>query len=326
MADQLWQPPSHPVVAPRLPRPRHRRDDRRQARQPRHRLAAPLQRQPEGFAVRLLPAAADVGGEAIRRTSRGPRRCVAGGSLCCGPPPGIVYVARAGGHVLVRVNHRTLPLWDIEGRPFRLAAFCARRSSRTDREWPTLVRHDGSDDPGRLVVVKRDRWSAALERRALRKRASKKQKKLSRTALFLAGYFLVWTNVPAEAPWTRRRCWPGNAAAGRSRCPARTTPSSEGLYRRDRAARISVTALRAAGRDGASHGSSESLGGPSCPTPDAPSSPPLALAAGEYRAADPSLNGPPVVEASGSPEGAQPDYRQGPPIRWHGRGSTMSRR
>jgi IS4 transposase len=66
------------------------------------------------------------------------------------------------------------------------------------REWPAIVRHDGCDYPGRLVVVKRDRWSAALERRALRKRASKKQKTLSRTALFLAAYFLVWTDVSAE--------------------------------------------------------------------------------------------------------------------------------
>ena len=67
------------------------------------------------------------------------------------------------------------------------------------REWPTVVRHDGSDYPGRLVAVKRDRWAACLERRALRKRASKKQKQLSQTALFLAGYFFVWTDVSAEA-------------------------------------------------------------------------------------------------------------------------------
>ena len=37
-----------------------------------------------------------------------------------------------------------------------------------------------------------------LQRRALRKRAAKKQKRLSRTAVFLAGYFYVWTDVPAE--------------------------------------------------------------------------------------------------------------------------------
>ena len=111
--------------------------------------------------------------------------------------PGIAHVARAGGHVLVRVNHRTLPLFDIEGERFRLVAELRSTSVGQVREWPTVVRHDGCDYPGRLVAVKRDRWSACLERRALRKRASKKQKKLSRTALFLAGYFFVWTDVPA---------------------------------------------------------------------------------------------------------------------------------
>jgi len=47
------------------------------------------------------------------------------------------------------------------------------------------------------VAVKRSRWSACLERRALRKRAAKQQKRLSPTAVFLAGYFYVWTDVPA---------------------------------------------------------------------------------------------------------------------------------
>ncbi len=87
---------------------------------------------------------------------------------------------------------------DIKGEPFRLVKELRGLSVGQVREWPTVVRHDGCDYLGRLVVVKRDRWSAALERRALRKRASKKQKKLSRTALFLAGYFFVWTDVSVE--------------------------------------------------------------------------------------------------------------------------------
>jgi hypothetical protein len=49
------------------------------------------------------------------------------------------------------------------------------------------------------VAVKRDRWATALEQQAVRKRASKKQKEPSVTALFLAGYFFVWTDVPLEA-------------------------------------------------------------------------------------------------------------------------------
>ncbi len=138
------------------------------------------------------------GGETFRRIPVAPGDVLLG-DRCYGTPPGIAHVARAGGHVLVRVNHRTLPLFDIEGEPFRLVAELRSTSVGQVREWPTVVRHGGCDYPGRLVAVKRDRWSACLERRALRKRASKKQKKLSRTALFLAGYFFVWTDVPAEA-------------------------------------------------------------------------------------------------------------------------------
>src|SRR5438045_3127258 len=138
------------------------------------------------------------GGETFQRVP------VASGGLLLGDryygtPPGIAHVAQARGHVLVRVNHKALPLFDIEGEPFRLVEQLGSTIVGQVREWPTVVRHGGRDYPGRLVAVKRDRWSASLERRALRKRASKKQKKLSRTALFLAGYFFVWTNVEASA-------------------------------------------------------------------------------------------------------------------------------
>src|SRR5436305_14255009 len=139
------------------------------------------------------------GGETFRRIP------VAAGDLllgdrCYGTPPGIAHVAHAGGHVLVRVNHKALPLFEREGEPFRLVAALRALTVGQVREWPTAVRHGERDYPGRLVAVKRDRWSACLERRALRKRASKKQKKLSRTARFLAGYFFVWTDVPAQTP------------------------------------------------------------------------------------------------------------------------------
>lgn len=134
------------------------------------------------------------------------------GDRCYGTPPGIAHAASAGGHVLVRVNHKSLPLLDIEGEPFRLVAELRATRVGQVREWPTVVRHAGRDYPGRLVAVKRDRWSARLERQALRKRASRKQKELSRTALFLAGYFFVWTDVapamldaPAVLAWYRCR-------------------------------------------------------------------------------------------------------------------------
>src|SRR5204863_4721108 len=104
----------------------------------------------------------------------------------------------AGGPVLARVNHRALPLLGFGGGPWRLTERLRALAVGQCREWSALVRHGPCAYRGRLVAVKRSRWSACLERRALRKRAAKKQKRLSRTALFLAGYFYVWTDVPAD--------------------------------------------------------------------------------------------------------------------------------
>ncbi len=127
-------------------------------------------------------------------------------------PPGIAHVLEAGGHVLARVNHKALPLFDFRGKPLSLPTHLRTLRVGQCRQWSALVRHGANDYRGRLVAVKRSRWSACLERRALRKRAAKKQKRLSRTAVFLAGYFYVWTDVPVavlDAPgvlnWYRCR-------------------------------------------------------------------------------------------------------------------------
>jgi hypothetical protein len=137
------------------------------------------------------------GGETFRRIPVAAGDVVLG-DRCYGTPPGIAHVAQAGGHVLVRVNHKALPLLDIEQQPFRLVEELRSLTVGQGREWPTSVRCGRCGYPGRLVAVKRDRWSAWLEQRAARKRAVKKQRKPSRTALFLAEYFLVWTDVPAH--------------------------------------------------------------------------------------------------------------------------------
>src|SRR5262249_5967253 len=135
------------------------------------------------------------GGETFRRIP------VAAGDLLLGDrvygtPPGIAHVAQAGGHVLVRVNYKALPLFYPQGQPFRLTERLRALKVGQCRTLSARVQHGPHTYRGRLVAVKRSRWSACLERRALRKRAAKRQKRLSRTALFLAGYFYVWTDVP----------------------------------------------------------------------------------------------------------------------------------
>jgi DDE family transposase len=197
MADQLWQRHSTPSLPPSY---RVRATDATTVGRPGCRGTDWRVH----YSVNLVDLQCDFfqvtdahGGETFRRIPVAPGDLLLG-DRCYGTPPGIAHVAGAGGHVLVRVNHKALPLFDIEGEPFQLTAALRATTVGQIREWPTVVRHGRRDYPGRLVAVKRDRWSACLERRALRKRASKKQKTLSRTALFLAGYFFVWTDVPAE--------------------------------------------------------------------------------------------------------------------------------
>lgn len=138
------------------------------------------------------------GGETFRRVPVAPGDLLLGDRVY-GTPPGIAHAVQAGGHVLARVNHKALPLLDFRGNALPLADRLRPLRVGQCRQWAALVRHGSCDYRGRLVAVKRGRWSACLERRALRRRAAKKQKRLSRTAVFLAGYFYVWTDVPAEA-------------------------------------------------------------------------------------------------------------------------------
>jgi hypothetical protein len=138
------------------------------------------------------------GGETFRRVPVAPGDLLLGDRVYA-TPPGIAHVAGAGGHVLARVNHKALPLFEPGGKPVRLPQRLRSVKGGQCRQWSALV-HDGPRAyRGRLVAVKRSRWSACLERRALRQRAAKRQKRVSRAALFLAGYFYVWTDVPARA-------------------------------------------------------------------------------------------------------------------------------
>lgn len=136
------------------------------------------------------------GGETFRRVPVAPGDLLLGDRVYA-TPPGIAHVADAGGHVLARVNHKSLPLFTPGGKPLGLADRLRALEVGQCRQWPALVRQGNRSYRGRLVAVRRSRWSACLERRALRKRAAKKQKRLSRAAVLLAGYFYMWTDVPA---------------------------------------------------------------------------------------------------------------------------------
>jgi hypothetical protein len=120
------------------------------------------------------------------------------GDRAYGTPPGINHVVSHGGAVLVRVNHKSLPLYDADGEKIALAKWLKAFRIGDVGELSAWVHADDQRIRGRLIAVKRGRQAARYARARLRKTARKKQKHLSKEAIILAGYVYVWTTIPSH--------------------------------------------------------------------------------------------------------------------------------
>lgn len=114
-------------------------------------------------------------------------------------PNGVDYVRGAGAHVLIRANPMSLPFYrGKNGKKMNATARLRGLKLGRVRAWPAWVKGSGEQwHRGRLVAVKR---SAAATRREIRRRQKilgSRNRKLGPRGRFLAGYFLVWTSVPA---------------------------------------------------------------------------------------------------------------------------------
>jgi len=138
------------------------------------------------------------GGETLRRIPVEKDDLIVG-DRAYGTPPGIAHVVEGGGLVLVRVNHKSLPLYSRSGRRFPLRTRLKTLRVGKAKEWAAFVHTSNGTVAGRLIAVKKGRQAAAESRLKLRRRAQKKQKSLSKEALFLAGYVFVWTTIPRDA-------------------------------------------------------------------------------------------------------------------------------
>jgi hypothetical protein len=120
------------------------------------------------------------------------------GDRAYGTPPGINHVVSQGGAVLVRVNQKSLPLYDAGGKKIALATWMKAFRIGEVGELSAWVQVDDQRIRGRLIAVKRGRQAARFARARLQQTARKKQKSLSRAAIFLAGYVYVWTTIPTR--------------------------------------------------------------------------------------------------------------------------------
>ena len=119
------------------------------------------------------------------------------GDRVYGTPPGIAAVVERDGHVIVRVNPNSLSLQDKSDR--RIAVRQRLRPLRVGQvgEWFARVEGPNCTIDGRLVAIKLGRVAARLARQRQRHKAAKRQRTVSKRSRFLAGYVIVWTDLPA---------------------------------------------------------------------------------------------------------------------------------
>jgi hypothetical protein len=112
---------------------------------------------------------------------------------------GVDHVRRNGGHVLMRANPMSLPMYGRRGGE-KLNVLAKLRGMKIDevREFQAWVKgNEGRWHRGRLVAVKRSLAATRREIRRRRKAAKSRDRRLSKRARRLASYLLVWTSVPA---------------------------------------------------------------------------------------------------------------------------------
>ena len=138
-----------------------------------------------------------MGGETWRRVPVSAGDILLGDRIY-GTPTGIAHVLRSQGEVIVRVNHNALPLFDAEGKPFRV--FTRFRGLRVGKpqHWDTYAVHEGTRLHGRLVAVKRTAEATRRARKRIARKASRKQTRVSKHSWRGAQYFSVWTTLPSS--------------------------------------------------------------------------------------------------------------------------------
>jgi len=126
------------------------------------------------------------------------------GDRAYGDGPGIAYVRRAGGEVLVRFGWSQLPLWQRDGEAFRLFERLRELQGREVGDWDVVLRHNGDQWDGRVCALRKSRQAAERARKRARRAAKKQGQQIKPETLEAAGYVFVYTSMSRERlPATR---------------------------------------------------------------------------------------------------------------------------
>ncbi len=107
----------------------------------------------------------------------------------------LVWVLRAGAHVLVRLSVHQVPLLDQQGTPLDVIAWLTALQSGQG-SCAVAFEYEQERFAGRLIACALPEEAAKRARAKERKKAAKQQRQLKEETLFLCGWLLIFTSVP----------------------------------------------------------------------------------------------------------------------------------
>jgi hypothetical protein len=112
-----------------------------------------------------------------------------------GKMPGISHVFAGGGNVLVRINLTQTTFVDKNSRRFDILRNLRNLRDGEVGSWDVWIHDDDTLIPGRICAVKKSETAAEKAKRAVRREAKKKKRKVRPETLESAGYIFVFTTL-----------------------------------------------------------------------------------------------------------------------------------
>jgi hypothetical protein len=145
----------------------------------------------------------DSGGEHFGRTNGGEGELILG-DRGYAHSTRIFEARRAGAHVLVRVGHSAVPMWNLDGNRLDPLAWARRKRSKAGRpsrveEAMIVLGNDGEECClGRLIVIRKSVAATERERARIRKECGRKGKTPTERSLAAAAFTFLVTTVPKK--------------------------------------------------------------------------------------------------------------------------------
>lgn len=143
----------------------------------------------------LTPVKGAGNGETLTRFPVAPGDCLMGDRVYA-TTKNVEYVHERQGDIIVRMNHKSLPLYVEDGSRFDLMATVTTLTDPGQSgEWDVRVHGDTHMIPGRLCVVRKDEASVRKTLKKLKRRGQKTGEEIQPETMEFAKYIMVFTTV-----------------------------------------------------------------------------------------------------------------------------------